>query len=692
VRSGQSVGSTPGPAEAGMRATAAMGPLDVFARFELVVTADNLTDTLPQKVVSLLLPHGLSPETRGIVATQLDQVWKQLVDATVLQIERAKATLATGASLTDVRIKLDIAMEGQFCSLVKESLDKKIAIPKSGDSAAIRSLIQETCGGTARNAFIRLNGFIVEQENRWLARTAVTSTTRGAVEEPAGEAGFDGPELIGEMATHLGTILRLSPYCLLPACLTVVSGAVGKAARLLTPVWPGPLIGGLHLAYSDADGRLSRALEFILQPLRELQSARFMEESESMRKWIRKRIKRLEKYHEPGATCLMDDGRVDGHPAQIAALRLRLKPFIMVENPAPGQLLEAMDQCADATLLVTYDDTSLGRLLDKAKTKRGERDFQLLRHGWEGRTFRTGGKRPCPIVQPCVSCLIVCDPENLGRLLSLEEPAVEQFRRQLVTLAACDETDETPVQASQGVALFNRWQQWLRGLVCRRLSGADYQIRLTSGAETAALKHWRQDRPQSRPAPDSPVLAAKFALGSQAEYRGCPEVSGSAMEYSIQLAQWCSDYSAGLKGVLTTKSRQPQLELQAAKMLDRIRERGPITPRDLYRTYDCQRKELHQPVLERLINTGQVRCVDGLVEAVTVQNQCSPGDGMSRDWEQTFRMRFKSSSPTEQERANNAERMIRDGIPNFSRFKRMPSTVRKRAGDGSQETSRSVSG
>ena len=68
-----------------------------------------------------------------------------------------------------------------------------------------------------------------------------------------------------------------------------------------------------------------------------------------------------------------------------------------------------------------------------------------------------------------------------------------------------------------------------------------------------------------------------------------------------------------------TKSRRTNSESAADKMLKRIREHGRIIPRDRYRTYDCQRKELHDPVLEHLIKTGQARCVDGFVEAAETE-------------------------------------------------------------------------
>jgi len=86
---------------------------------------------------------------------------------------------------------------------------------------------------------------------------------------------------------------------------------------------------------------------------------------------------------------------------------------------------------------------------------------------------------------------------------------------------------------------------------------------------------------------------------------------------SIQLANWCSSYTAGLANAFAAKSREEKLEREADRMLKKIREERRIKPRVLYRTYDRQRKELHQPVLEHLVRTGRARLIDGFVEAQT---------------------------------------------------------------------------
>src|SRR6185503_10307276 len=156
-----------------------------------------------------------------------------------------------------------------------------------------------------------------------------------------------------------------------------------------TPVWPGSLSPALHVAFGDADGRLSKALDFIVQPLRELQNERFAEETESTRRWIQERINRLEGYHEQWTIDLLDGPSSESRPAQIAKLRRRLKPVMLLENPAPGQLIKAISNCADGSLLATFDDQSLSRLLDKAT--KSTNDFRLLQHGWQGRSFEMPG-------------------------------------------------------------------------------------------------------------------------------------------------------------------------------------------------------------------------------------------------------------------------------------------------------------
>jgi len=314
-----------------------------------------------------------------------------------------------------------------------------------------------------------------------------------------GEAGIVGPGVIGEVATQLGSNLSLSPYCLLPESFGAIGGSLGKAARLRTPVWPGLLNPALHIALSDADGRSSQALDFILQPLRDLQNERFAEETESTRRWIKQRIKRLEGVHEEWTTDLVDDPTRESRPAQIAELRRRLKPRMLVENPAPGQLVKVMSNSEDGALLVTFDDNSLSVLLDAATTKAAN-DFRLLEHGWQGRTFeipKVKGPYTGPIVEPFISCLIVCHPDTLGRLLSSKEPVVAQFCRQLVTLSACEGSPKGSIDSGKSVELFDRWKESIRELVVRRRAGAAYRIELSRRAEDLAMNHWRQEMRQT---------------------------------------------------------------------------------------------------------------------------------------------------------------------------------------------------
>src|SRR5690606_11252204 len=63
-------------------------------------------------------------------------------------------------------------------------------------------------------------------------------------------------------------------------------------------------------------------------------------------------------------------------------------------------------------------------------------------------------------------------------------------------------------------------------------------------------------------------------------------------------------------GIITMLSSPEQ------RMLEKIREKGPILFRDLVRTYARQRKRDHEPALRQLLESGQVRLTDdGLLAA-----------------------------------------------------------------------------
>jgi len=55
------------------------------------------------------------------------------------------------------------------------------------------------------------------------------------------------------------------------------------------------------------------------------------------------------------------------------------------------------------------------------------------------------------------------------------------------------------------------------------------------------------------------------------------------------------------------RQRRAAVDRHAARMLDRLRVRGPLTRRELVRGFDCQRSEVHEPVIRSLIEQGLVR-------------------------------------------------------------------------------------
>ncbi len=78
-------------------------------------------------------------------------------------------------------------------------------------------------------------------------------------------------------------------------------------------------------------------------------------------------------------------------------------------------------------------------------------------------------------------------------------------------------------------------------------------------------------------------------------------------------------YNAALEGGARTAAREYD-DTPDARMLEKLRRRGPMQFRDLLRMYSTQRKRIHQPVLDRLMEDDLVFLnADGLLEARRVE-------------------------------------------------------------------------
>jgi hypothetical protein len=153
-------------------------------------------------------------------------------------------------------------------------------------------------------------------------------------DEPAQATGVAG--LVHDAAALFG----VQPSAFFQSLIAVVGAAVGNAVKLQIPVVPGPLNLALACVIcEEGAGRMARALDFLLQPLRDFQDRRLLRLTEQGRHVVEREIARLE------AACGnsrsldgLDDRPEDRAVERLAGLRRSLRPLVLAEEPRPGEL------------------------------------------------------------------------------------------------------------------------------------------------------------------------------------------------------------------------------------------------------------------------------------------------------------------------------------------------------------------
>src|SRR5437016_5307973 len=143
------------------------------------------------------------------------------------------------------------------------------------------------------------------------------------------------PGSLAKVATRLADAFGLPTSSLIPVCLALGGAAAGNSAKAKIPNWPGLLNSALHIALcDDTAGRLSQAVDLLLQPFREFRDA--------------------------GLLRLRDGNQ--------SLQEQRCLGPIVAEDPLPGQLATLLTVSTDASVLIVYHEEGLRRLLDAVST------------------------------------------------------------------------------------------------------------------------------------------------------------------------------------------------------------------------------------------------------------------------------------------------------------------------------------
>src|ERR1019366_4092680 len=124
-------------------------------------------------------------------------------------------------------------------------------------------------------------------------------------------------------------------------------------------IWPTRINSALQLVICDEEpNRLSEVIDYLLAPLRQYQDARLSELSETTRKVMKKELERLQTLQAKAWLEGARDSAPDRFASPIAKLEACLRPMMLIEDPAPGQLLHALTGSIGRAVTVVYHSES----------------------------------------------------------------------------------------------------------------------------------------------------------------------------------------------------------------------------------------------------------------------------------------------------------------------------------------------
>jgi len=398
-----------------------------------------------------------------------------------------------------------------------------------------------------------------------------------------------------ELSEHYG--MPVEP--ILAICLAVAGDALGNGPRLNTGLGAEQPGTNLHVAIAPgANSSFQYVLSHILRPIVAFQRNRFGQYGDN-NPALAAQIEQTEKeFHvwrerEPYPNS---QHRLF-YEAELARMKALARPISFLENPKPSHLLAALAK-SNGSILVLADAPATQRLLDNVS--------DLLRAGWHRQPFLApflSGHSTQISIEPSFSLICTCSASTLSQLLSDEALLETGLSEQFLTW----DLGDAPVKLTDAALPPLRHEANWRRLIDRLLNFSLQPSRIYG--LTAEAKSLLFGFANETPTTDAPRLQPEQASRIALILHLCQNEPGPIADRATMLEAMALTrcFASHRRGIVPEPIIQEVASEAAAQvMLDKVRARGRLRPRELFRLYWNQRKTIHQPILDRLLKTGLV--------------------------------------------------------------------------------------
>ncbi|MEM6914916.1 MAG: hypothetical protein AAF491_00015 [Verrucomicrobiota bacterium] len=297
----------------------------------------------------------------------------------------------------------------------------------------------------------------------------------------------------------------------------------------------------------------------------------------------------------------------------ISAYHFHDKPGFLVQGPLPEELVETHDLCADGTIFNLDVDANTWMSLARLSPAKSRIVGSRFNAAWRASTVaRKGEILPASTIS------------SLSRMSSDDfmgfwtNPRIEENRLKSIILPAytnfagsfhkeeCHETDQIlQFYESSVKLLFQRIKGKPPETIVLSREAHEVFLSFVGDIEDASSSH-PGIRDLLKSAGSSALRQSLLLhLGNE----GAKALTGETMKRACHLTAWCV---CGTAQMLETQRRQRQnrpsdFDEEVWVIVGKVRKKGPLSRRELYRTFHDQASSRHQPIIEKALSRGLLR-------------------------------------------------------------------------------------
>jgi hypothetical protein len=401
------------------------------------------------------------------------------------------------------------------------------------------------------------------------------------------------------------------------AVLTIAGAAIGRGAILTCELFPRPVNAALAFALCFEQPITPRILDDLVEPLRDAQDRKlekFKEGNASVQEQIEQIFAEQENHF--AGHVLRDPQQEANFAARIARLKGSRYTTLIAENPRPCLLEASLVKNGGGGLLTIDSPAAFHREL--AAIKKASKNLEIVTDSLQGKTPQLSSKSAASdaIVRPVIGFLGLVFPNDIAALQASPEPVAEDFSKDLLLARV-----EKPIQQQFGT-LPAFWKIKVNRLLELRNALGPRNLRLSTAAAATLKEYLKEIEESQKHGFINRLLKLSLILHLWKECRS-DEISTTTMAGAIGLARELARQKAAAVEYSALGNEEKQLRAEAAILLQKLKKcKTPPTRRELYRYYDDERRELHDPHLDFLLTSGEVHWVEG--------NRLAPRDGFAK--------------------------------------------------------------